>query len=225
MKRYVEIGNKIKSAREQRGLTQKELGIALNCSEQAIGNYEAGRRKISIEDLEKIAKILNKPISYFLGEKTGKKNPPDLSALRRETAKYLDDFLDIVFLPVIGTIAAGLPILAEENISDYLPFPKFISNRASLALRVKGDSMIEKNIDDGDYVFIRLQDVVNNGDIAAILILDGAEQAEATLKIFYDEGNGKVRLKSANQKYEDIVIDKGKVRIVGKYAGIFKPPD
>jgi repressor LexA len=220
---YEKIGEKIRLVREAQGLSQDRLGEMIGFSGGAILGWEKGRRKISLDDLYRVSKALNKSLGFFIGEEY-KKSPPDLSSFRRQASKYLDDLLDVVYLPVIGTIAAGLPILAEQNISDYLPFPKFIANRASLALKVKGDSMVGKGIEDGDYVFIQLQNEIENGKIAAVIV-NGAAEAEATLKMYFDEGNGKIRLKSANEKYKDIIADKKDIRIVGKYAGLFKAPE
>ena len=112
-------------------------------------------------------------------------------------------------IPVIGTIAAGEPILAVENIEDYIDLDEKIS--ADFALRVKGDSMVGANIFDGDIVFIRKQSDVDDGEIAAVIIDDSA-----TLKRVFKFEN-KVVLRAENPKYKPILLNGDKsVYIVGK---------
>ena len=113
-------------------------------------------------------------------------------------------------VPIVGTIAAGTPILAEENIEGYAPLQ---DKKADFALTVKGDSMIGDNIHPGDIVFIKQQPTVEIGEIAAVLI-DG----DATLKHFYRDGDS-VTLVSSNTKYKPMIYHKGdcdEFRILGK---------
>ncbi len=118
-------------------------------------------------------------------------------------------------IPIVGTIAAGTPILAEENIEDYF----VIDNRvnADFGLKVKGDSMINANIFDGDIVFIRQQPVLENGEIGAILLDD-----EATLKRFSKTENG-IILQAENPNMTDWprVYTDGNIRILGKLVGVY----
>lgn len=112
-------------------------------------------------------------------------------------------------IPVVGTIAAGEPILAVENIEEYIDLDEKI--RADFALYVKGDSMINAHIFDGDIVFIRKQSDVDDGEIAAVVIDDSA-----TLKRVYKMGNTVV-LRAENPKFKPIVLDGSKpVYIIGK---------
>jgi repressor LexA len=117
-------------------------------------------------------------------------------------------------LPVLGKIAAGTPILAEENIERRIQLDDIFSNRAPdqfFLLRVSGDSMIEKGINSGDLVLIRQQSMVETGEIAAVLIGD-----EATLKVFRVKETKKY-LEPANKKYKPIELDTTKdTRILGK---------
>ena len=113
-------------------------------------------------------------------------------------------------VPIVGTIAAGTPILAEENIEGYAPLQ---DRHADFALTIKGDSMIGDNIHPGDIVFIKQQPTIEIGEIAAVLI-DG----EATLKHFYRDGDA-VTLVSSNTKYKPMIYHKGDcddIRILGK---------
>lgn len=119
-------------------------------------------------------------------------------------------------LPIIGVIAAGQPILALENTIGYEYVPSNI--RSDFVLKVKGDSMINARINDGDYVFIRQQSEVENGEIAVVMI----DNEEATLKRVY-KYNGTVVLKPENPNYKEIVFDKKgfkTVSILGKCVAV-----
>lgn len=122
-------------------------------------------------------------------------------------------------IPIVGTIAAGTPILAEENIEDYF----VIDNRvnADFGLKVKGDSMINANIFDGDIVFIRQQPTLENGEIGAILLDD-----EATLKRFSKKENS-VILQAENPSMTDWprIYTDGNIRILGKLVGVYSKKD
>lgn len=115
-------------------------------------------------------------------------------------------------IPLLGTIAAGLPILAEENIEDHFNLDAKI--KADFALRIKGDSMIDTGIYHGDIVFIRQQSIVENGEVAAVLLED-----EATLKKFYKEGNT-IILQAENDNYEPRIITEGNIKILGKLVAV-----
>jgi repressor LexA len=126
-------------------------------------------------------------------------------------------------VPLIGQIAAGTPILAEENKEDDLPVdPKLFGAAEAFALRVKGDSMIEAQIRDGDLAIIRPQDAAENGEIVAIMV-DGLEP-EATLKIIR-HGSGYLELHAANPAYGPLVFtgeDLERVKILGKLIGVIR---
>ncbi|MBQ4409753.1 MAG: transcriptional repressor LexA [Firmicutes bacterium] len=125
---------------------------------------------------------------------------------------------DIVDLPVVGRIAAGTPILAEQNIEDSFPMPsRFIGKGTNFMLTVHGQSMIEAGIFDGDYILVQQQDTASNGDIVVAMI-DGME-SEATVKAFYKE-NGHIRLQPRNSEMEPIIVDDCK--IIGLVKGVFR---
>ncbi len=108
---------------------------------------------------------------------------------------------EIVNLPIIGTVTAGSPILAVENIDDTLPISiDFVGNKESYVLKVKGDSMIEAGILDGDFVIVNSQQTAKNGDIVVALIGD-----EATVKTFYKEKDH-IRLQPQNSAMDPILI-------------------
>ena len=118
-------------------------------------------------------------------------------------------------VPLLGRIAAGSPILAEENIEDYLSFPKDMFRPGEyFALKVKGDSMIDGGIFDGDIAVIKKQNTANNGDIVAALI-----DEEATLKEFHKTSDS-VKLLPKNTKYKPIISRD--VSIMGKLAAVFR---
>jgi SOS regulatory protein LexA len=125
---------------------------------------------------------------------------------------------DVIDIPVIGRIAAGTPILAEENIEDSIPVPaRYLGKGNYFMLTVHGESMIEAGIMDGDYVLVEQSDTANNGDIVVAMI-DGFE-SEATLKRIYRE-DGHIRLQPANSSMSPIIVND--VAVLGKAKGVFR---
>lgn len=122
---------------------------------------------------------------------------------------------ELVDVPVIGRITAGAPILAVENITDTFPIPvDFIGNSESFMLTVRGESMIEAGILDGDYILVKKQDIAMNGEIVVALIGD-----EATVKTFYKEKDH-IRLQPENSTMDPIIVPDCK--ILGRVAGVFR---
>lgn len=125
---------------------------------------------------------------------------------------------DVVEIPVVGRVAAGSPILAEENIEDSFPVPaRFAANGTNFMLRVRGESMIEAGIMDGDLILVQQTETANNGEIVVAMI-DGFE-SEATVKTFYRE-SGHIRLQPENHTMSPIIVKD--VRIMGKVKGVFR---
>jgi repressor LexA len=122
-------------------------------------------------------------------------------------------------LPLLGQIAAGAPLLAEENVEDELAVPEPLGRNADFLLRVRGDSMIEAGILDGDVVVVRRQPDASNGEIVVALVGDDESANEATVKTFYREG-GRVRLQPENAALEPIYADH--VQILGRVTGVFR---
>ncbi|MBQ8540050.1 MAG: transcriptional repressor LexA [Clostridia bacterium] len=121
----------------------------------------------------------------------------------------------ILSVPVIGQISAGQPILAEENIERMFPLPSdFARGSDVFMLKIRGESMVNAGILDGDFVIVKSQSVANNGDIVAALIEDSA-----TVKTFYKE-NGHFRLQPENDYLEPIIVDT--VAIIGKVIGVYR---
>ena len=123
---------------------------------------------------------------------------------------------EMVNVPMIGTVAAGQPILAQENIEDYFPVPaQYMPNDQSFMLHVRGDSMINAGILDGDQVLVRQCSAADNGDIVVAMIEDGA-----TVKRYYREKDH-IRLQPEND-FMDPIIVQGDVQILGKVFGVFR---
>jgi len=126
---------------------------------------------------------------------------------------------DVVRLPLLGQIAAGAPLLAEENVEDELVVPEPLGRGADFLLRVKGDSMVEAGILDGDTIVVQRQQDASNGDIVVALAGDDEAADEATVKTFYRE-NGRIRLQPENSSLEPIYADH--VQVLGRVIGVFR---
>ena len=127
-----------------------------------------------------------------------------------------NSFSKLITVPLVGNVAAGTPILAEENITDTITLPTdIVGDSASFMLHVRGDSMINIGINDGDYVVVKEQPIANNGDIVVAMVEDGA-----TVKRFFKE-NGYVRLQPENSSMEPIIVTEN-VSIVGKVTAVFR---
>lgn len=177
--------------------TTYSLGEYLHLSNATISRYTTGHMAPKVPTVQAIAEKYGVNPAWLMGTEDAEK----YEGTRMATKK----------VPIIGTIAAGAPILAQENIEGYEVVPENIN--VDFCLRVKGDSMVGARILDGDLVYIRKQPTVDNGEIAAVIIDD-----EATLKRFY-KLNGIAILRAENPKYPDINItkkDMKQVHILGK---------
>lgn len=122
---------------------------------------------------------------------------------------------EISSIPIVGTVAAGQPLLATENISGYFPIPtEYLSNKTTFMLKVKGDSMINAGIFDGDTILVEQQNVAKNGEIVVALVEDSA-----TVKTFYKESDH-IRLQPENDSMEPIIVPH--CQILGKVIGLFR---
>jgi repressor LexA len=127
---------------------------------------------------------------------------------------------DVERLPLLGRVAAGSPLLAEENVEDVVAVPEPLGRGADFLLTVHGDSMIEAGILDGDTIVVQRRDEARNGDVVVALVGDDEAADEATVKTFYREADGRVRLQPENSALEPIYADH--VRILGKVVGVFR---
>lgn len=122
---------------------------------------------------------------------------------------------EVVNVPMVGTVAAGQPILAIENIENYFPIPsEYMPNEETFMLKVKGESMINAGILDGDNILVKRQNYAKNGDMVVALVDDSA-----TVKTFYKE-NGHIRLQPENDYMDPIILPD--VEIIGKVFGVFR---
>lgn len=196
------VGDRIREKRESLGMSQEELAKKLGYkSRSSINKIEADARNLTQSKIKSIADALQTTPSYIMGWEEPKDDIPlniiPMPEMRR--------------IPLVGTIACGTPILADQNIEEYVSIPKNIT--ADFALTCKGDSMINARIFDGDVVYIRQQQTVENGEIAAVLI-----DNEATLKrvqLFDDH----IILQPENPMYKPLAFwgeEMNTVRILGK---------
>lgn len=122
-------------------------------------------------------------------------------------------------VPVLGQVAAGQPILAAENVEQTFPLPTEFADEQSFILRVRGDSMIDVGILDGDYVVVRQQSAADNGDIVVAMVDEGSGEPEATVKSFYREPD-RIRLQPQNATLEPMYFRD--VTVLGKVVALFR---
>ncbi|MDD6324276.1 MAG: transcriptional repressor LexA [Lachnospiraceae bacterium] len=195
-KKQEEILNYIKDEILERGFPPAVREIC-----QAVGLKSTSSVHSHLESLEKNGYIRRDPTKPRAIEILDE----SFNMLRRE----------MVNVPVVGTVAAGQPILAEQNIDSYFPIPsEYMPNEQSFILKVKGESMINAGILDGDSVLVMQQTTARNGDIVVALIEDSA-----TVKTYYKE-NGHYRLQPENDTMEPIIVDD--CQILGKVFGVFR---
>lgn len=202
--RQQEIFEFIRSVLDQRGVSPsyREIGTALGIgSTNAVSDH--------------IKALMRKGFIERVG---GRGAPRSL----RLTADATDSFEDdgVQGIPILGRIAAGVPLLAHENYEGTLRVDSSMVPRGGqiFALVVTGDSMIEDGIHDGDYLFVREKNTARNGEIAVVMV-----EGEATVKRFYSEGKT-IRLEPANASMAPILIDRtsGDVSVVGVAVGLFR---
>lgn len=213
------FAERLNEALKIRDMTAAELSRKTGISEGLISGYKKGKYKAAQSNMDKITKVLNVSITWMMGF--------DVPFAPRETTSTNNDTLDIFSIPgieplpetalkpLLGTIACGEPILAEENIEEMIPIPTSI--HCDFALRCQGNSMVGARINDGDFVYVKCQPDVENGEIAAVLI-----DNEATLKRVYKRKNNQVELHPANPAYPVMVYTADtaqEIKILGKAIG------
>lgn len=195
-----EIGARIKTMRLSREMTQAELAKAIGQSASSITMYETGRREPDFETMEALADVFNVPLTYLMFGSDKSTDGRRAASSTRYTP-----------IPLISSVAAGEPILADESYDIYIDSPV----KADYALTVKGDSMFP-TYHDGDIVYIRQQDDVIDGTVAVVLIDDSA-----CLKHVYKIKNG-VQLVSDNPAYPPMIRtwpEYDVIRILGIVVG------
>lgn len=184
--------------------SKAQVARELNIPYTTYVNYEKGDREPNSEMLITLASYFKCTVDYLIGR----------SDSAYPTYDNIVPMPNMVKVPLLGTIACGEPITAEENIETYLNMPEEI--KGTFALRCKGDSMINARIFDGDIVFIREQPDVENGEIAAVLI-----DNEATLKRVYKYDN-RIELRAENPTFKPLSYEGEQladIRILGKAVG------
>lgn len=192
----------LKRRRKEMGLTLAQIADGMGVTEATVQRWESGNIKsIRYDKIKRLAEILKVHPASFMGWAESKNDFPE----------NLTPLEPMEKIPLIGEIACGTPILAEQNITDYVDLPGRI--HADFALTCKGDSMIYAGIKDGDIVYIRQQEEVENGQIAAVMVGD----EEATLKRFYFDGE-MLQLVPENSRYRPLVFmgaDINQVHVIG----------
>lgn len=235
----ITMGEKIKMLRTQHGLTLEQVAQKVGVGKSTVRKWETGmianmkRDKISV-----LAEALHTTPAYLMGwdesnnptyECPDDENPWEVELRDAFDKLDLDSQISLVEqakimgikninplpkhkkIPLLGTIACGEPIFAEENLDGYTLCPEDVE--ADFCLRCKGDSMIGARIQDGDIVYIKQQQTIENGEIAAVLIDD-----EATLKRVYKKGDSLI-LQPENPAYEPLIFvreEMNEIRILGK---------
>ena len=200
------VATRMQRRREELGLTLDDIALEIGVARSTIQRYEKGTiEKLKLPVIEAIANVLQVDPAWLVG----KTDDPRVASV--PLSDNILPFPAMKSVPLVGTIACGEPILAEENIEGQVDMPEHV--KADFALRCKGDSMINARIYDGDIVYIRQQPTVEDGQIAAVLIGN-----EATLKrvhFFPDH----IVLEPENPQYRPLVYwesDMNSVRILGR---------
>ena len=196
------IGDNIKKCRLARDMTLEEVAKMVGFSRQTMSRYENGIiGNIPSDKIERMAKAMRVSPGVIMGWEEFEQLPSNMVAVP-----------ELKKVPLVGQIACGTPILAEQNIEDYIDLPHHI--RADYALTCKGDSMIGAGVHDGDVVYIRKQAQVDNGQIAAVMV----DCEDATLKRFYYDGKATVTLTAENPAVPPMVFageDVERIRVIG----------
>ena len=159
--------------------SMREIALALNISKSSVCDY----------------------VSYM--KKSGMiENDGNWRGIKTSNMNKINN--NVRYIPIVGSVACGIPIFVEENIEEYLPIPsKLVGSGKHFILKAKGDSMINAGINEGDYVIVKQQETAEIGQIVVALIND-----EATLKRYYiDTKNNQIRLHAENENYQDMFFD------------------
>ena len=195
------IGQRLKQLRDAKDFTQEDVGKMIGVTKATINRYETGEIDIKRTVAIKLAEVFNVSPAYIMGweDNQNKYSFDNIRPIKRKK------------FPLLGEIACGKPIYCNEAYETYIEAAEDI--QADFCLIAKGDSMINARIFDGDIIFIKEQPIVQNGEIAAVVIED-----EATLKKIYIKTD-KIILRPENPVYDDIIYEKedmNMVKILGK---------
>ena len=207
------FSERLKSLRSEKGWSQQRLADELNLSKSSINMYERGEREPGFETMEAIADTFNVDMDYLYG-RTDIKIAEPIQFTSAAVPPGFEPLPRMVKKPLIGDIACGQPITAEQNIADYVDVPESV--HCDFCLRCHGNSMVDAGIQDNDVVYIRAQPEVEDGEIAAVRI-----GGEATLKRVYYDGQS-LTLMPANSSYRPKTYsghELENIRIEGKAVG------
>lgn len=207
------FSERLKSLRSEKGWSQQRLADELNLSKSSVNMYERGEREPGFETMEAIADTFNVDMDYLYG-RTDVKIAEPIQFNADTVPPGFEPLPRMVKKPLIGDIACGEPITAEQNIADYVDVPESV--HCDFCLRCHGDSMVDAGIRDNDVVYIRCQPEVEDGEIAAVRI-----GGEATLKRVYYDGQS-LTLMPANSSYRPKTYsgpELENIRIEGKAVG------
>lgn len=204
--REQQILNFMKSEIRTKGYppTVREICTALNIKSTSTAHKDIA----SLVEQGYLKKDPSKPRALMVVE------PDEPQTDAAPSAPERDDIIDV---PVVGRVAAGTPILAEQNIEETFPIPSQFAGRSNFMLRVRGESMVNVGIMDGDLILVEEQSTARNGEIVVAMI-DGFE-SEATVKTFYKE-DGHIRLQPENDTMSPIIVQD--VKVLGKVKGVFR---
>ncbi len=202
--------NRVRELRREHGMTQEELGQKLGVQKAAVCKYETGRVALPPEMLLKLCDLFGVSADHLLGRDASPVFKPkgDISSLFMPIA-------ETVGIPLVGRVHAGLPMLAEENISEYIPLPAAEVRQGDyFYMEVQGDCMTGAFIPEGSLVLVKMQKQVENGRIAVVRI--GDEVLVRKLKYMPPH----VVLLPANPQYEPMILSGGDVEIIGKVTEV-----
>lgn len=203
----MKIGDKIRMLRKRKGLTQTELGEKLGVKTNAVSKWECGRvEDIPMSKVKAMSVLFDVTPSFLIDDEQLPSNatPLDVHSFHR--------------IPILGRIAAGLPLYAEQNIEGYT-LTDLNGGAEYFALRVKGDSMNAARIQEGDVLIVRRQEEVENGEVAIVMVGDD----DATVKRFYSTGNTVTLMpQSTNPQHQAQMYDlrKTKIKVLGKVVKV-----
>lgn len=195
------FGERIQYLRAQKHISRNELALALGIKYAALSKYEKDERQPDYDTLAQIANYFDVSTDYLLGQ-------TDIPIARKKR-----------LTPLLGTIRAGLPIIADENIEEYIEVPEDF--KADFVLRVQGDSMVGAGILEGDLVICKESQVAQSGQIVVALHDLATGFSEATLKYYFNGNGSKPVLKAANPQYQDIKLTEG-YRIAGIMVALIR---
>ncbi len=196
-----DFGANLRKIRKEKKLTQRQLADLIGAKHNSVSNWETGINKPDPDTISLICGVLHVSPNDLMGSEPVPLPHPEAIPVSRHS------------VPLLGSIACGEPIFADEDYSVSVALGYDVD--CDFALRCKGDSMIGARIYDGDIVFIKKQDFVDDGTIAAVLIDD-----DATLKRVYKLSDGRIELRAANERYRPIFVggpdDTRTFRVLGK---------